>query len=66
MHYILEAAQSMGAIAVILPKSNRIIQREHDKELYKERNFVEILFNKLKKFRREETRYDESASEFMG
>jgi hypothetical protein len=30
----------MRTIAVIPPKSNRIIQREYDKELYKERNFV--------------------------
>ena len=51
-NYIVEAAQNMGAIAVIPPKSNRIIQQEYDKALYKERDFVEILFNKLKKFRR--------------
>ena len=30
-NYIVEAAQNMGAIAVIPPKSNRIIQREYDK-----------------------------------
>jgi transposase len=34
----------MGAEVVIPPKSYRIIQREYDKELYKERNFVERLF----------------------
>jgi putative transposase len=64
--YIIEAAQKMGAEAVIPPKSNRIIQREYDKELYKERNFVERLFNKLKNFRRIATRYDKTASAFMG
>jgi putative transposase len=56
----------MRAIAVIPPKSNRIIQREYDKELYKEPNFVERLFNKLKKFCMVETRYDKTASVFMG
>jgi hypothetical protein len=29
-NYIVEAAQNMGAIAVIPKKSNRIIQREYD------------------------------------
>ena len=61
-NYIVEAAQNMGAIAVIPPKSNRIIQREYDKELY----FVEILFNKLKNFCRTATRYDKAALAFMG
>ena len=42
--YIIEVAQAMRAEVVISPKSNRIIQREYDKELYKERNFVERLF----------------------
>ena len=64
-NYIVEATQNIGAIAVISPKSNRIIQREYDKELYKERNFVERLFNKLKNFRRVAMRYDKTASAFM-
>ena len=65
-NYIVEAAQNMGAIAVIPPKSNRIIQQEYDKALYKERDFVEILFNKLKNFCRTATRYDKAALAFMG
>jgi transposase len=64
-NYIVEAAESMGAIVVIPPKKNRIIQREYDKDLYKERNLVERLFNKLKNFRRVATRYDKLASSFM-
>ncbi len=63
--YIVEAAGNMRAIAVIPPKSNRKIQREYDKELYKERNLVERLFNKLKHFRRVATRYDKTASAFL-
>ena len=63
--YIIEAAKNMGAIAVIPPKKNRIIQREYDKELYEERNLVERLFNKLKNFRRVATRYDKLATSFM-
>jgi transposase len=63
--YIVEAVESMGAIAVIPPKSNRKIQREYDKDLYKERNIVERMFNKLKHFRRIATRYEKTASSFM-
>lgn len=63
--YVVEAAEKMGALAVIPPKSNRKIQREFDKELYKERNHIERLFNKLKHFRRVATRYDKTAAAFL-
>lgn len=46
--YIIKAVENMGAMVVIPPKSNRKIQREYDAELYKERNHIERLFNKLK------------------
>ena len=64
-NYIVEAAENMGAIVVIPPKKNRIIQREYDKDLYKERNVVERLFNKLKNFRRVATRYDKLALAYL-
>ena len=64
-NYIVDAAKNMGAESVIPPKSNRKIQREYDKELYKERNIVERLFNKLKHFRRVATRYDKTAIAFL-
>ncbi|MCB2082296.1 MAG: IS5 family transposase, partial [Rickettsiales bacterium] len=63
--YMLEAAENMGAIAVIPPKSNRKMPRTYDEELYKERNLIERLFNKLKHFRRIATRYDKTAASFM-
>lgn len=63
--YIVEAVEKIGAIAVIPPKSNRNNPRKYDKELYKERNLVERLFNKLKHFRRVATRYDKTALSFM-
>jgi len=63
--YIVTAAETMGAQAVIPPKANRKIQREYDAELYKERNLVERLFNKLKHFRRVATRYDKTAVAFL-
>jgi len=63
--YVIEAIEGMGAIAVIPPKSNRKTPREYDKEIYKERNLIERLFNKLKNFRRVATRYDKTALSFM-
>lgn len=62
---IIEYIASKMAVAVIPPKKNRIIQREYDKELYKNRNQIERFFNKLKHFRRIATRYDKLVSSFM-
>ncbi|QCB62083.1 transposase [Wolbachia endosymbiont of Brugia malayi] len=38
--------------------------REYDKELYKERNLIERMFNKIKHFRRVTTRYNKLAMAF--
>jgi transposase len=64
--YIIKAAENIGAVAVIPPKSNRKTPRSFYASLYKERNHIERLFNKLKHFRRVATRYDKTASAFMG
>lgn len=55
---IVNHIQSINAIPVIPPKSNRIIQRDYDKIIYKERNLIERLFNRLKQFRKIATRFD--------
>ena len=57
-NYMIEAGKKVGAKVIIPPRRNRIIQREYDKELYKERNIIERMFNKMKHFRRVATRYD--------
>ena len=62
--YVIEQARKMGAFAVIPPKKNRLNMREYDRQLYKERNHVERLFNKLKNWRRIATRYDKTACSF--
>ena len=54
----IEAIEASGAEAVIPPRKSRKEQREYDRELYKERNLVERLFQKLKQFRRIATRYE--------
>ena len=61
---VLEKIGELEAITVIPPRSNRKVQRDYDRELYKERNLIERTFNKLKRFRRIATRYDRKAIYF--
>jgi len=61
--YIVRAASP--AEAVIPPRSLRKTPRDYDEELYKERNKIERLFNKLKHFRRVATRYDKLAVAYL-
>ncbi len=51
-------AVELGYIPVVPPKSNRKSPWDYDKVLYKQRNQVERLFRRLKRFRRIFTRYD--------
>jgi len=62
---IVEHIEATGAKAVIPPKSNRKVQREYDKTLYKQRNRIERCFSKLKHFRRFATRYEKSKTCFQ-
>ena len=61
----IEKIQASGAVAVIPARKNRIEGRPYDKTLYKERNFVERLFQKLKHYRRIATRYERLARNYM-
>ena len=61
---IVEHVAAMGAVAVIPPKSSRKVQREYDKDLYKQRNRIERCFSKLKHFRRFATRYEKNKENF--
>jgi transposase len=63
--YVVRRIEEMGASVVIPSKENRIEKRPLDGVLYKERNWVERLFNKLKHFRRVATRYDKLDCSFM-
>ncbi len=52
-------AEELGYnIPIVPPKSNRKNPWSYDKQLYKQRNQVERLFRRLKRFRRIFTRYD--------
>jgi transposase len=62
--HIVGKVKEIGAEAVIPPRSNRLRPRAYDHELYKERNIIERLFNKMKHFRRFSTRYDKLSINF--
>ena len=61
----VQAINSTGAEAVIPPRSNRKKMRSYDEELYKDRNLVERLFQKLKHYRRIATRYERLARNYL-
>jgi len=62
---ILEMAEKAKMEAVIPPKSNRKIQREYDKELYKKRHLVENAFLYLKNWCGIATRYAKNTLSFL-
>lgn len=57
--------KASGATPVIPPRSSRKTPRDYDKDIYKERNLVERLFQKLKQYRRVATRYERLALNYM-
>jgi len=63
---VLACVAALGAQAVIPSKRNRLLQRLIDRNLYRDRNKVERFFSRLKQFRRLATRYDKTASSFLG
>lgn len=58
--------QGKGCTAVIPPKKNRLAPADYDKDLYKGRCLIENFFAKLKQYRAIATRYDKTASNFLG
>ena len=54
-----------GILPVIPPKANRKQSIECDFDLYRDRNRIERMFNRLKQFRRIDTRYDKTARSFL-
>ena len=57
---LLQDLDERGATAVILPKSNRKVQRDYDTHMYKWRRLIENYFAKIKEFRGMATRYDKT------
>ncbi len=61
----VERIESLGAEAVIPSRKNRKAPREHDVELYKDRNKVERFFGRIKHYRRVATRYEKTARNYL-
>lgn len=62
---VLEPLARVGKTAVIPPRPNRLMPREFDRHLYKERHLVENFFCKIKQFRAIATRYDKTSRNFL-
>jgi transposase len=56
---------SRGAAACIPAKTNRKVHIPHDRTLYRARHKIEIMFGRLKDWRRIHTRYDRCQHTFM-
>ncbi len=63
---MLANVATIGAQAVISSKKNRFVQRVINRNLYRDRNKVEHFSSRLKQFRRLATRYNKTASSFLG
>ena len=63
---VIEPLVKAGKTAVIPPRSNRLVQRDYDRDLYKARHLIENFFAKIKQFRAIATRYEKTARNFLG
>jgi transposase len=62
---LVRSIESRGAAAVIPSKKNRVVARDYDQHVYKERNKVERFINLIKQYRRVATRYEKTARNFL-
>ena len=62
---LIEYIEGQGATPVIPPRAGRRAPRPYDATLYKQRNWIERTFNKLKHWRRLATRYDRKTTHFL-
>ncbi len=63
---IREDVLARGALPAIPTKKNRRVQHSVNRALYALRNRIERFINRLKNSRRVATRYDHTASSFLG
>lgn len=60
----IEQLEMQGCAVIIPARANRKEPREHDTHTYKDRRYVEIFFQKIKRFRRIATRYEKLATTY--
>jgi putative transposase len=61
---LIEQVESLEAVVVILPRKNRLVQRDIDRNLYADRNTIELSFGRIKQYRRIATRYEKTARNY--
>ena len=62
---LVDRIEGLGAEAVIPTQKNRKVQREIDRDRYKDRNLVERFWAKAKPYRRVATRYEKTGRNFL-
>ena len=62
---VVQAIEAHGGKAVIPSQKNRKVQRQIDRDRYKDRNLVERFWAKVKQYRRVATRYEKTARNFL-
>ena len=63
---LIESVTTLGIVAVIPPKKNRLVQREYDRHLYRERHLIECFINKIKHYRRVFSRFEKLSKNYLG
>jgi len=64
--HLLEAVRAKGIVVVIPPKKHRLVQREYDRHLYRERHLIECFINKIKHYRRVFSRFEKLSKNYLG
>ena len=63
--WFIAALKKKGITPCIPPRKNRIKRRRYSQQLYKQRHKIEILFGRIKDWRRIALRYDRCAHTFF-
>jgi len=63
---LLASVTAKGREAVIPPKKNRLIEREYDRHMYRERHLIECFINKIKHYRRVFSRFEKLSKNYAG
>ncbi len=63
---LIKSVTAKGILAVIPPKKSRLVQREYDRHLYRERHLIECFINKIKQYRRVFSRFEKLSKNYLG
>ena len=63
---LIESVTAKGILAVIPPKKSRLVQREYDRHLYRERHLIECFIGKIKHYRRVFSRFEKLSKNYLG